>query len=134
MGRKCVGLIEAIGLASAIQAADTAVKTGNVRLLGYEYSGYDARIVVKIEGNMGAVKAAVNAAKASTCQVKGTLSGYQSVAEKTGLDEKVYDTMIRNKLTVGDPLQVASGKRPQGTGKTAKWVGKWKQKGTYIYE
>lgn len=27
MGRKCVGLIEAIGLASAIQAADTAVKT-----------------------------------------------------------------------------------------------------------
>lgn len=134
MERKCVGLIEAIGLASAIQAADTAVKSGNVRLLGYEYSGYDARIVVKIEGNVGAVKAAVNAAKASTCQVKGTLSGYQSVAEKTALDGKVYDKMIRNKLTVGDPLQIASGKRPQGTSRAAKWVGKWKQTGVYKYE
>lgn len=134
MSRKCVGLIEAIGLASAIQAADAAVKSGNVQLLGYEYSGYDARIVVKVEGNVGAVKAAVNAAKASTCKVKGTLSGYQSVAKKTALDERVYDTLIRNKLTVGDPLQVASGKRPQGTGKTAKWVGQWEQKGAYIYE
>ena len=85
MARKCVGLIEAIGLASAIQAADAAVKSGNVSLIGYEYSGYDAHIVVKVEGNVGAVKAAVRAAKLATKQVKGYLSGYEAISEKTGL-------------------------------------------------
>ena len=134
MARKCVGLIEAIGLASAIQAADAAVKSGNVSLIGYEYSGYDAHIVVKVEGNVGAVKAAVRAAKLATKQVKGYLSGYESVSEKTGLDEHVYDMLIHNKQTVGDPLQIASGKRPQGTGKRAKWVGHWDPYHCYIYE
>lgn len=134
MGRKCVGLIEAIGLASAIQAADAAVKSGNVELIGYEYAGYDAHIVVKVEGNVGAVKAAVRAAKMSTKLVKGYLSGYEAISEKTALDERVYDTMIHNRHTVGDPLQVASGKRPQGTGKTAKWVGHWDPYHCYIYE
>ena len=134
MARKCVGLIEAIGVASAIQAADAAVKSGNVSLIGYEYSGYDAHIVVKVEGNVGAVKAAVRAAKLATKQVKGYLSGYEAISEKTGLDEHVYDLMIHNSKTVGDPLQIASGKRPQGTGKTAKWVGHWDPYHCYIYE
>lgn len=134
MARKCVGLIEAIGLASAIQAADAAVKSGNVSLIGYEYSGYDAHIVVKVEGNVGAVKAAVRAAKLATKQVKGYLSGYEAISEKTGLDEHVYDMLIHNSKTVGDPLQIASGKRPQGTGKTAKWVGHWDPYHCYIYE
>ena len=134
MARKCVGLIEAIGLASAIQAADAAVKSGNVSLIGYEYSGYDAHIVVKVEGNVGAVKAAVRAAKLATKQVKGYLSGYEAISEKTGLDEHVYDMLIHNRQTVGDPLQIASGKRPQGTGKTAKWVGHWDPYHCYIYE
>ena len=134
MARKCVGLIEAIGLASAIQAADAAVKSGNVVLIGYEYSGYDAHIVVKVEGNVGAVKAAVRAAKLATKQVKGYLSGYEAISEKTGLDEHVYDMLIHNSKTVGDPLQIASGKRPQGTGKSAKWVGHWDPYHCYIYE
>ena len=134
MARKCVGLIEAIGLASAIQAADAAVKSGNVSLIGYEYSGYDAHIVVKVEGNVGAVKAAVRAAKLATKQVKGYLSGYEAISEKTGLDEHVYDMLIHNSKTVGDPLQIASGKRPQGTGKSAKWVGHWDPYHCYIYE
>ena len=47
MGRKCIGLIEARGLAAAIQAADTAAKSANVKLLGYEYSGHSGMIVVK---------------------------------------------------------------------------------------
>ena len=40
MGRKCVGFVEAVGLAAALQAADTIAKSANIRLLGYEYSGY----------------------------------------------------------------------------------------------
>ena len=54
--------------------------------------------------------------------------------EKTGLDEAVYDVLVHNKKTVGDPLQIASGKRPQVTNRQAKWVGHWEQKGCYIRE
>lgn len=134
MGKRCVGFIEAIGLASAIQAADTAVKSADVKLLGYEYSGYDARIVVKVEGNAGAVKAAVNAASAATKTIKGDLSGYQCTVNKYAIDETVYHTLVSNKNTVGDELQIKSGKRPQGTTRQAKWVGHWEQKGAYIRE
>jgi microcompartment protein CcmL/EutN len=134
MGQHCVGLIEAIGLAAAIQAADTAVKSANVKLLGYEYSGYDARIVVKIEGNVGAVEAAIRAASAATWQVHGTLHGYESVLGKPALNEAVYHTLVRNAQTVGDELQIQSGKRPQGTNKHGKWIGHWNPKGAYIYE
>jgi microcompartment protein CcmL/EutN len=131
--RKCIGLIEAIGMASAIEAADAAVKSGNVKLLGIEYSGYRARIVVKIEGNVGAVKAAVRAAAAATECISGSLRGCQSSSIKAAIDGSVYETLIRNKNTIGDEKQIASGKRPQGTNKKGKWVGHWKQKG-YIYE
>ena len=134
MASKCVGLIECIGLASAISAADAAVKSADVSLIGYEYSGYDARIVVKVEGNAGAVRAAVAAGKAATYQVKGKLSGCQTSTMKFALNEKVYNRLIHNKLTTGDPLQIASGKRPQGTGKTGKRAGVWDPKGKYIFE
>ena len=107
MGRKCVGFVEAVGLAAALQAADTIAKSANVRLLGYEYSGYDGHILIKFEGNAGAIKAAAEAA---------------------------VDVLVHNKNTVGDPLQIASGKRPQGTNRQAKWVGHWEQKGCYIRE
>ncbi len=131
---RCVGLIEAIGLASAVQAADTALKSANVRLIGYEYSGYSARIVVKIEGDTGAVRAAIAAASAATERIRGTLSGYESVSGKYALDDRVYNLMVSNKLTIGDPAQIASGKRPQGTNKTGKRAGVWDPKGKFIYE
>lgn len=134
MGRKCIGMIDVIGLAAAIQAADTAVKSGNVELLGYEYSGFDGHITVKIEGKVGAVKAAIAAAKVSVGQVKGSLPDFHLGILEAALDESVYNTLIHNKHTVSDPLQIASGKRPQGTSRQAKWVGHWEQKGCYIRE
>ena len=33
---KCLGFIETFGLAACVAAADAAVKSANVRLLGYE--------------------------------------------------------------------------------------------------
>ena len=66
MEKRSVGFIEAIGLASAVEAADAAVKSGNVTLLGYEYSGYDARVVVKVEGKIADVQNAIAAAEKAT--------------------------------------------------------------------
>jgi len=56
---KSIGYIETFGLTSAIVAADAAVKTGNVKLLGYEYAKGNGMCTVKVEGNVGAVKAAI---------------------------------------------------------------------------
>lgn len=134
MGKRSVGFIEAIGLASAIEAADAALKSGNVTLLGYEYSGYDARVVVKIEGKIGDVKAAIASAARGTQKIKGSLKGYEYTLTRGALDESVYNTLVHNALTVGDELQIASGKRPQGTNKTGKRAGKWNPVGAYIYE
>lgn len=134
MGKKCIGLIEARGLAAAIEAADTAVKSSNVKLLGYEYSGHSGMIVVKIEGLAGAVEAAMKAAVLSVKKIHGSFAMVNVTLQKSALDESVYNSLIHNAQTVGDPLQIASGKRPQGTGRQAKWVGHWEQKGAYIRE
>lgn len=133
--RKCVGFVEAVGLAAALEAADTVAKSANIKLLGYEYSGYDGHILIKFEGNAGAIKAARAAAEAAIRRVHTDFDQSTAVhLEKTALDGRVYDVLVHNKNTVGDPLQIASGKRPQGTSRQAKWVGHWEQKGCYIRE
>ena len=38
MIKQSIGLIETVGLSAAIAAADTAVKSANVTLIGYELS------------------------------------------------------------------------------------------------
>jgi len=134
VGKRSVGFIEAIGLASAIEAADAALKSGNVTLLGYEYSGYDARVVVKVEGKIGDVQAAIASAAKATQKIKGSLKGYEYTLTRGALDERVYNSLVHNAQTVGDELQIASGKRPQGTNKTGKRAGKWNPVGAYIYE
>lgn len=134
MEKRSVGFIEAVGLASAIEAADAALKAGNVTLLGYEYSGYDARIVVKVEGKIGDVQNAIAAAAKATQKINGSLKGYDYTLTKGALDKRVYDSLVHNALTIGDDLQIASGKRPQGTNKTGKRAGKWNPVGAYIYE
>ncbi|WP_176891611.1 BMC domain-containing protein [Fusobacterium varium] len=57
-----LGLIEVVGLIGAVEAGDTAVKAANVRLLGYELTKGGGMVTVKIEGEVSAVKAAVDAA------------------------------------------------------------------------
>ncbi len=63
--KKALGLIETIGLISAIEAADAAVKAANVTLLGYENTKGGGKITVKFVGDVGAVQAGVSAGAAS---------------------------------------------------------------------
>jgi microcompartment protein CcmL/EutN len=69
MRSKAVGLIETIGLAAAIEAADAALKAANVKLLGYENTRGGGMITVKVVGDVGAVKAAVSAGSAAALRV-----------------------------------------------------------------
>ena len=66
---QAVGFIEAIGLAAAIEAADAAVKSANVSLLGYELSRGSGMVTVKVQGDVGAVKASIEAAKIASSKV-----------------------------------------------------------------
>jgi len=69
MESQALGLIETIGLAAAIEAADTAVKSANVELIGYELTRGKGMVTVKIQGNVGAVKAALQSAMVSAKKV-----------------------------------------------------------------
>ena len=57
---EALGMIETKGLVGAIEAADAMTKSANVTLMGYEKigSGLDT---VMVRGDVGAVKAAVDA-------------------------------------------------------------------------
>jgi microcompartment protein CcmL/EutN len=74
MTGNALGFIEAVGLTAAIEAADSAVKSANVRLLGYELARGDGMTTVKIEGDVGAVKAAVKAAGSAAAKVGRVVS------------------------------------------------------------
>ncbi|MFW8079574.1 propanediol utilization microcompartment protein PduJ, partial [Klebsiella pneumoniae] len=55
-----LGLVETKGLVGAIEAADAMVKSANVQLVGYEKIG-SGLVTVMVRGDVGAVKAAVDA-------------------------------------------------------------------------
>lgn len=69
MVKQALGLIETVGLAAAIAAADAAVKAANVTLVGYELTRGGGLTVVKLFGDVGAVKAAVDAGKVAADKV-----------------------------------------------------------------
>ncbi|HEX8195474.1 MAG TPA: BMC domain-containing protein [Pyrinomonadaceae bacterium] len=65
---EALGMVECMGLVAMIEAADTMVKTANVELVGYEK--IDAGLVTAIvRGEVGAVKAAVDAGAAAANRV-----------------------------------------------------------------
>lgn len=74
MNEKALGLIETIGLVAAIEAADAAIKSANVNLIGYELTKGNGMVTVKIEGDVGAVKAAIEAAKVSASKINKVYS------------------------------------------------------------
>ena len=69
---QALGMIECFGLVAMIEAADAMVKAANVDLVGYEK--VDAGLVTAIvRGEVGAVKAAVDAGAAAARRV-GTVT------------------------------------------------------------
>ena len=57
---EALGMIETKGLVGAIEAADAMTKYANVTLMGYEKIG-SGLVTVMVRGDVGAVKAAVDA-------------------------------------------------------------------------
>ena len=64
MAQEALGMIETRGLTAAIEAADAMVKAAEVALVGTEKIG-SGLVSVMVRGDVGAVKAAVEAGSAA---------------------------------------------------------------------
>ena len=64
MAQEALGMIETRGLTAAIEAADAMVKAAEVTLVGTEKIG-SGLVSVMVRGDVGAVKAAVEAGSAT---------------------------------------------------------------------
>jgi ethanolamine utilization protein EutM len=71
--KDAIGLIETKGLVGSIEAADAMVKAANVKLIGREKVG-GGLVTVIVEGDVGAVKAAVDAGASAAKRVGELLS------------------------------------------------------------
>ncbi|MBN2899206.1 MAG: BMC domain-containing protein [Clostridia bacterium] len=68
MKMEALGMIETRGLTAAIEAADTMLKAADVKVLGTEKIG-SGLVSVIIQGDVGAVKAAVEAGAESASRL-----------------------------------------------------------------
>ena len=66
--KQALGMVETKGLVGAIEAADAMVKAANVTLIGKEKIG-SGLVTVMVRGDVGAVKAAVEAGSAAAKRV-----------------------------------------------------------------
>lgn len=64
MDKQALGMVETKGLVGAIEAADAMVKAANVTLIGKEMIG-SGLVTVIVRGDVGAVKASVDAGAAA---------------------------------------------------------------------
>ena len=71
--KQALGMIETKGLVGSVEAADAMVKAANVRLIGKVQVG-GGLVTVMVRGDVGAVKAAVDAGAAAASRVGELIS------------------------------------------------------------
>ena len=73
MAQEALGMIETRGLIAAVEAADSMLKAANVELVGTEKIG-SGLVSVMVRGDVGAVKAAVEAGSDSASKLGEVLA------------------------------------------------------------
>ena len=86
-----LGMVETRGLIGAIEAADAMVKAANVKLIGKEQIG-SGLVTVMVRGDVGAVKAAVEAGAAAAKRV-GELYGVHVIPSPHDDVEAILPTL-----------------------------------------
>ncbi|WP_147534357.1 BMC domain-containing protein [Bacillus marasmi] len=89
---KAIGMIETFGLVASIEAADAMLKAANVRIVNQEKID-GALVSVLVEGDVGAVQAAVEAGKEAAYRVGGLRSAH--VIPR--VDSEIYGIMNKTK-------------------------------------
>ena len=88
---EALGMVETKGLIGSIEAADALVKAANVHLIGKEKIG-SGLVTVMVRGDVGAVKAAVEAGAAAAKRV-GDLYGVHVIPRPHNDVEGILPTM-----------------------------------------
>ncbi|MGD8779832.1 MAG: BMC domain-containing protein [Ignavibacteria bacterium] len=95
-----LGLIETKGLVGAIEAVDAMTKAASVKLIGKELAT-GALVTIKVEGEVAAVKAAVDAGCAAAQRVGELVSSHVIPRPDDNIDDIVY-----NHYTKDEPEEV----------------------------
>lgn len=103
MSQDALGLIEVIGLTTAIEAADTCIKASNVQLIGYE-KVTSGLVTVKVQGDVGAVKAAIEAAKVCAGKVGVIVSTIIIPRPALGVQPIIFSTQGNKRTDQEDQL------------------------------
>ena len=91
MSLEALGMIETRGLVAAIEAADAMLKAANVELVGTEKIG-SGLVSVMVRGDVGAVKAAVEAGQASSSRL-GEIIATHVIPRPHGDVEKILPAL-----------------------------------------
>ena len=91
MAQEALGMIETRGLVAAIEAADSMLKAANVVLIGTEKIG-SGLVSVMVRGDVGAVKAAVEAGGANAARL-GELVATHVIPRPHSDVEKILPTL-----------------------------------------
>ena len=89
---EALGMIETKGLVGAIEAADAMTKSANVSLTGSEKIG-SGLVTVRVRGDVGAVKAAVDAGSAAAEQVGEVVSQHVIPRPHTDVEKILPKTL-----------------------------------------
>ncbi len=92
---EAMGLIETRGLVAAIEAADAMVKAANVKLVSKEYAG-SGLVTMTVRGDVGAVKAAVDAGAAAAKRIGEVVSIHVIPRPHNEVDKVISGRMVRS--------------------------------------
>ena len=108
--KKALGMIEIVGLSTAIFVADIMIKTANVEIIEIENTKGLGYMTVKVVGDVGAVKAAVSAGKNEAMSYGNYVSSiviarphdemYYTMIEDKEEDTKVQEEIVEEKVQV----------------------------------
>lgn len=93
--KEALGMVETRGFVGAIEAADAMVKAANVTLIGRENIG-SGLVTVMVKGDVGAVKAAVDAGAAAAKRVGELYSVHVIPRPDAGLTEALPEILQKS--------------------------------------
>jgi len=97
MSERALGLLETRGLVAALEAADAMVKAAQVILVGKEITDA-AMVTIKVVGEVGAVKSALEAGSAAAAKVGELVSTHLIPRPHEESEALIYSTAERQKL------------------------------------
>ncbi|MBS7428357.1 MULTISPECIES: BMC domain-containing protein [Virgibacillus] len=85
-------MVETRGLVALIEAADAMVKAANVQLVGYEKIG-SGLVTVMVRGDVGAVKASVDAGASSAKNIGEVVSVHVIPRPHTDIEKVMINSL-----------------------------------------